>query len=159
MDNYSALVQPGRICPDPGQSTGRSAAVNQLAAESLRQALVMNTMPGEPLHSDTAIHAYIKVYRDLSEGVETDTVRLEGTGKMGEFLSLIRDCFGDSLDVSLNGGISQGCTTTFRGTIRARMQIGTHKYGIACGFVSSADRVTECWVMITPPPTLMECLT
>ena len=160
LDDYSMLLQLGKVCPDPGQPTGRSEIINRLAAETLSDAFVMrNTVRNTlSLSLETVVHANIETYRDLARGVDTETFRLEGASKFSELLSFVWNKFSSPVDLSLKSGISQGYTTTFRGRIRARIGMEMQTYSIVCGFVSPGDRVAECWVKVTPPPTLMECI-
>jgi hypothetical protein len=159
VDEYSMLLHLGKLCSDPGQSAGRSATINQLAVDCLKDALVREMTVSDPFSPNTVIHANIEIYRDIgNNGVETQTFRLEGAGKMGALLEFFREHFGAPVELSFGRGISQGYTTTFRGKIRVKVGEEMHRYDIVCGFVSPGDRVSDCWVKVTPPPTLMECL-
>jgi hypothetical protein len=159
VDDYSLLLQLGRICADPGQSVGQSAVVNHAAVDSLRKALVTRSGLSQTLGPDVTVHASIKTYKDINRGYETDSLRLDGPGKLQELLGLMHERFGEPIELLLGSGISQGYTTTFRGKIRAKVGTEMQRYDIVCGFVSPQDRVNECWIKITPPPTLLECLT
>lgn len=160
VDEYSILLQLGKVCSAPGQALGRSASVNQLAAESLKEAIVTGNSTCDRLGSSVEMHVNIETYRDIGNGVDIETYRLDGAGQIGQLLAYVKERFGRHVELSFKKGISQGHTTTFRGTIRARFGgTETQRYDIVCGFVSPGDEVSECWVKITPPPTLMECLT
>ncbi len=159
VDEYDVLLQLGRVCAAPGQSLGGSAAVNQLAAQSLREALVSGKAGAGHLGPEVDMHVNIETYRDIASGTQMDAVCLEGPGKIDQLLAYIRERFGRPLELVFKNGISQGHTTTFRGTIRAKIGAEMQRYDIVCGFVTPRDEVSECWVKITPPPTLRECLT
>jgi len=158
VDDYSILMQLGSICAEPGQSRGRSASVNEHAAASLRDAFVMRKDTCDAVSAAAVIHANIETYADITCGIAMDTFRLEGAGTIGELLCYVREHFGAPIDVAFRDGISQGYATTFRGKIRARIGAEMQRYDLVCGFASPGDRLAECWVKITPPPTLMECL-
>jgi hypothetical protein len=157
VDEYSVLLQLGRICADPGKSSGSSAEVNQAAAHSLRDAFVAGKALRDCLPAEAILHVDIEIYRDINQGLETETLRLEGVGRMDDLLRFVRARFRDPVDVSLREGISQGYTTTFRGNIRARSGTDMLRYDLVIGFASRGARVAECWVKIIPPPTLLEC--
>lgn len=160
VDEYSILLQLGKVCAAPGQAMGRSASVNQLAAESLKEAIVTGNSTCGPLGTSVEMHVNIETYRDIGKGVDIETYRLDGVGQIAQLLAYVRERFAKPVELSFKNGISQGHTTTFRGTIRARLGgAETQRYDIVCGFVSPGDDVSECWVKISPPPTLMECLT
>lgn len=159
VDEYSILQQLGRLCPDPGQSVARSANVNQQAMYSLRDALTTREPARYPLGPDIVVHANLETYIDIAaRGFQTEIFRLDGTGKITELLAYIQRRFSASLDLSFIAGISQGHTTTFRGTVRGRIGLEMQRYDAVFGFVTPAQQLTECWVKLTPPPTLMECL-
>jgi len=159
IDEYEVLTQLGKVCMDPGHSTGNSSITNRLAAESLRSAIVTRRTTCDSLHPDTLLHANIEIYTDLKTGVGTEIFRVEGENTIGEVLAYLRERLGEPVELSFHDGISQGYTTTFRGKIRGKVGAEMQRYDLVCGFVSPTDRVTECWVKVTPPPTLMECLT
>ena len=148
----------GRLFSDPGHSAGNSAAVNQAALDELKRALLTRASPAGGLDFETRVHGSIKIFKDLNRGVDTETLRFEGTGKLDELLLFIRERFRDPVDVSFGIGISQGHTTTFKGKIRAKLGVTFQRYDIYCGFASADDRVVECWIKIAPPLTLKECL-
>ena len=158
VNSYQVMLQLQRICSDPGQPIANSALVNQCAAESLRQAVVLGNALIEGLSVNVVLHASVTIYRDINKGLHTDTLRLDGVGKIEALLTFIRDRFGQSVDLVISGGISQGHTTTFRGRISGKIGTEIHCYNSVLGFVSPNDCVTECWVKIMPPPTLRECL-
>jgi len=160
IDEYRLLLEQGRICSAPGESVEASRTANERAAEALSQLLRTRTASAEGLDADTNVHVNIELYKDLSKGLITETRRFDGAGTaaLDEALQLLRGRFQDPVELSFGKGISQGSTTTFRGKIRARVGPNKQRYNIVCGFTSPIDRVTECWICITPPPTLMECL-
>lgn len=158
IDSYSVLLQLGRICAEPGQSNGRSAVLNRLAMDSLRDAIVTRRTLDGALGPGTFIHASVKIFKDINHGVETETFTIEGVGKIHEMLGHIRERFTNPIDLSISYGLSQGYTTTFRGSVSAVVGAEMQRYDIFCGFVSPADQVVECWVKIAPPPTVKECL-
>ncbi len=161
VDEYSLLQQQGRICSAPGEAVAAARAANQQAVDALSQLLRTRGLTADLLDAAARVHANIELYKDISTGIITETRRLEGTGTkaLDEVLALIRGRFQDPVELALGNGISQGCTTTFKGKIRAKIGASKQRYNIVCGFMSPHDRVTECWICITPPPTLMECLT
>ena len=158
VDEYGILMQQGKICSAPGVSDSASRTTNQMAAEKFRQTLLARSATGNFLSHDVVVHTNIETYRDISRGVETESLRLEGAGKFNEVLGLLRNRFHDPIDLTFADGISQGFTTTFRGKIRAKVGSELQRYNLVCGFVSPSEKVTEFWINITPPPTLMECL-
>ena len=160
VDEYSILLQLGKVCSAPGQALGHSASVNQLAAESLKEAIVSGNSTCDRLGQAVEMHVNIETYRDIGKSVDIEAYRLDGAGQIVHLLAYVRNRFGRPVELSFKKGISQGHTTTFRGAIRARLGgAETQRYDIVCGFVSPGDEVSECWVKISPPPTLMECLT
>ena len=160
VDEYAILQQLGRVCPDPGCSVGRSASINQQAMDSLRDSFTTRKPARAPVSIETIIHANIENYIDITtKGMEIDTFRLDGVGKINELLARFHSTFADPLELSFADGISQGHTTTFRGRIRAKVGANMQRYHVVCGFVSHEGNLAECWVTIAPPATLMECLT
>lgn len=157
VSEYSILQQLGKVCAAPGQSSGNSASVNTQAMERLKSAIVMRNKVLDLLGPQIEMHVNVETYLDITKGLGVETYRLDGVGKLDELLAYVWERFCSPVDISFKNGISQGHTTTFRGTIRSRIGGEMQRYNIVCGFVSPRDQVSECWLNITPPPTLMEC--
>jgi hypothetical protein len=158
VDEYDLLARQGRICCDPGQSTGDARRINQQAADALWPVLRTRNAATALFGPDVVVHANLAIYKDLQKGLELYALRLDGVGELPKVLEMLRDIFEDPVELIFAEGISQGFTTTFRGKMRARKGAQMERYDIVCGFITPADRVTECWISIAPPPTLMECL-
>lgn len=158
VDSYTILQQLGRILPEPGQSTGQSAALNQLAAESLCQAIRRRETNALGLDEAVILHANINTYVELGKSIALNNIRLDGANQTPCFLKLIKQQFTDIIELTLDQGISQGSTTTFRGSIQGTIGSIKQRYDFICSFVSPATCVTEYWIQINPPPTLMECI-
>jgi hypothetical protein len=156
-DLYDLMLQLDRICPSPGRATGRSAELNRSAADVLRRALMRE--PAGDLPRDAVLHASVAVYADLGKGFATRELRFEGEDQLDGMLDFLREQFASVIELRLDDGVSQGSTTTFRGTIRFTAGASRQRYRLILSVASPRDRVTELWVQVSPPPTLKECLT
>lgn len=156
-DLYDLMLQLDRICPSPGLATGRSADLNRSAAEVLRRALMRE--PASDLPRDAVLHASVTVYADLGKGFATRELRFEGAGQLDRMLDFLREQFASVIELRLDDGVSQGSTSTFRGTIRFTAGASRQRYRLILCVSSPRDRVTDIWVQVMPPATLKECLT
>jgi hypothetical protein len=159
IDRYAYLLQTGKILCDPGRSVGNCAELNQSAADWLTRLLATGDARGSPIHPGVVIHGRIKVYKDLSRGLDADLHLIEGAGKFDELLQRIHENFRGAIEMSLGTGISQGHTTTFMGTLRATVGGALQRYRIQAGFVSADNRLDACWINILPPPSARDLFT
>lgn len=151
---YDLLVQTGAICADPGQVRGDAPAVNGSAMEALRKAITgRGAEIGAPFDDKTLLHSVVRFY--ASKEFDTQTFELGGAGQLPALLAFLRKEF-TSAELSVDGGVSQGHTTTFRGKLR--LVRGGEKlcYLFRAGFRCTGRRIAESWVEVQAPPTLRE---
>src|SRR5262245_43278233 len=137
VDEYSLVLEQGRICSAPGQAIDASRTSNERAAEALSHVLRTRSasVPAEALDANATVHVNIELYKDISKGLITETRRFDGVGPaaLDEMLTLLRGRLQDPVELLFGKGISQGSTTTFRGKIRARVGANKQRYNIVCG--------------------------
>jgi hypothetical protein len=153
-DIYDLLVQTGAICADPAQVRGQSAVVNRSALDGLRKAIVGRQGDvAAPFDKDTLLHAVVRFY--ASSEFDTKSFEVGGAGSFPALLAFLRTEF-SSIELALDEGVSQGHTTTFRGTARVARAGERFCYMFRAGFRSSGARIGEAWVELQVPPTLRE---
>jgi hypothetical protein len=157
-DLYGVLRQLGRICAEPGVADSVSESINEAGLAAFTQALLEPVAAAPPFCAETVVRAYFELYRNVNESVDTEVARVEGAAKIDPLLRLIRHRLLGPLELSFRAGISQGSTTTFRGSLRGTVAGLRQRYPIICCFVSRQGVLRECRVRVAPPATLMECL-
>lgn len=159
IDHYSVLLQLNRVLSEPGHAADHSDALNQRIVDGLAREILQRKTASETLAQEVITHARLEIYKDIGAGLtETERLHLDGAGKVNEVLSFVRRFFADPLELALGTALCQGHTSTFRGKIRAKFGTGLRRYNIVISVSSPGGRVTDCWIRIVPPPTLMECL-
>jgi hypothetical protein len=153
-DIYDLLLQTEALCADPAQVRGQARAVNGAGMDALRKAIVGRSADaGAPLDKDTLLHAVVRFY--ASSEFDTQSFELGGAGQFPALLAFLRREF-TGIDLALDEGVSQGHTTTFRGTARVARAGERFCYMFRAGFRSSGARIVESWVEVQVPPTLRE---
>ncbi|HVK88436.1 MAG TPA: ester cyclase [Kofleriaceae bacterium] len=156
FDLYGALLQLGAIGAEPGVGEPRAVAVAKAAAAEVRAAILARHTAVDVLGPTVAFHGRVRVY--LSQSFDDKTFAFVGAGRAGELFACLVELFDEVGELSLDDGISQGATTTFRGKLRARRRRDFYSYRFRMSLRAGASQVTEAWIEVTPPATVMEVI-
>lgn len=153
-DVYDFLLQTETICADPAVVRGAAREQNGAAMAWLQRAVATRRDElAAPVDAATVLHAAVHFY--ASSAFDQQSFELHGAGQFGRLFALLREQFA-SAELSVDDGVSQGNTTTFRGHAVVERHGERYSYLLRCGFRTGRDRVAESWFEINVPPTLLE---
>ncbi len=153
-DVYDFLLRTETICAEPATARGRAPETNAAGLAWLRAATAeRRDVLTAPMDASTLLHANVQFY--ASAAMDQRTFELHGPGQFPRLLGFLREEFA-SVDLRVDGGVSQGHTTTFRGRAVVEREGERYGYLLRCGFRSTEARIAESWFEIYVPPTLHE---
>lgn len=153
-DVYDFLLQTETICADPAEVRGNAREKNAAAMAWVQRAVATrHDELAAPIDAATVLHAAVHFY--ASSAFDQQSFELHGAGQFGRLFGLLREHFA-SAELSVDDGVSQGSTTTFRGRAVVERHGERYAYLLRCGFRTARDRVAETWFEINVPPTLLE---
>jgi len=150
---YALLDQLGQMCPGPGEGRPRSVAVNTLAMDLWRKAVVDgDTAAFEAVcEKETAASWLISLEEaTASLDVHARSSARDGVALLPVLVGLLRANL-SGIEIAVGEGVSQGSTTTFRGQLHGTSAAGARqRLKIRCSFVSAGERISEYRVEAGP---------